>query len=125
MSGPRVNVLPSRGLEVPGAIGEMAPADPRELASELAAHLGRERGGQLLELARTQALTSAAKPGGQSSEFRLSVLLVVAGLALAALGAYNGQPELQSQGVDLLKVVGAGYAISRGIAKAGAAAKKP
>lgn len=109
-----------------GAIGEMPPADPRELAAELAAHLGREQGGALLERARALALAPAGRAGSTTSEFRLSVLLVVAGLALAALGVYNAQPELQAQGVDLLKFVGAGYALSRGLAKAGAAvAKKP
>ena len=92
-----------------------------DLASELGAQVGREAGGQLLEMARSALIVGAARQGPQTSEFRLTMLLVLAGAALAAYGAARGLPELQSQGVDLLKWAGVGYAASRGIAKAGAA----
>ena len=95
------------------------------LAEDLASEVGREAGPALVTMARAQLLAGAGKPGKETSEFRVTALLVVAGLALIGAGVYGDLADLRAYGVDLLKVVGAAYALSRGLAKAGAAASKP
>jgi len=103
----------------------LSQADAKTLAAELAAALGREQGGALLERARAMTLLNANKPGTQTSEFKMACLGAVVGLVLVLAGAFNSQPELQASGLDLVQWSVAGYAVSRGIAKAGAAKQPP
>lgn len=98
--------------------------DPKALATELASLLGREQGGALLEQARAYVLLGANKPGNQTSEFKLTVLGVVSGFAILALGTWKADPELANRGLDLVQWSIAGYALARGVAKAGAAKAK-
>lgn len=102
----------------------MTQADARTLAAELAAVLGREQGDALLEKARALSMVQAATPGAQTSEFKLSVLGVCAGFAILVLGSMNGQTDLADRGLDLVQWSIAGYALARGITKAGAAKAK-
>jgi len=62
-------------------------ADAARLAAELASLLGRERGNLLLQQARTAVLAESAKPGTETSEFKMALLGVVSGFAVLALGA--------------------------------------
>jgi hypothetical protein len=94
--------------------------DAKRLAEELAALLGREQGGALLDQARAFAVLGANKPGTQTSEFKLTVLGVCAGFSILALGTWRADPELANRGLDLVQWSIAGYAIARGVAKAGA-----
>lgn len=98
------------------------PSNPlaESAAETLSAELGRERSSALLERARAWTQLNAGRPGGQTTEFKLSIAATVAGLALAGFGQFAGNPEMASQGVDLVKFAVAGYAVSRGISKAGA-----
>ena len=98
------------------------PDKPLELASQLGGEIGREAGPTLLKQARAALLANASRAGKSTSEFKLSLLLVLGGLAMVAIGAQSGDAALQQQGVDLAKIVGAGYAASRGLAKLGAGA---
>ena len=50
----------------------------------------------------------------------MSGLLVFSGLIMIAMGQWGDKPDLAKQGGDIVAVVGAGYAVSRGLAKAGA-----
>lgn len=95
--------------------------DPKALATELAGLLGREQGGALLEQARALSVLNANRPGSQTSEFKLSILGVLAGLSILVLGSWKGNQELASQGLDLVQWSIAGYAVARGLTKAGAA----
>lgn len=106
-------------------MSESQQPDPKAVATELAGLLGREQGGHLLEMARASVVLSANKPGVQTSEFKMACLGLLVGLALVALGSFNGQPDLQASGLDLVQWSVAGYAVSRGIAKAGAAKQPP
>lgn len=90
------------------------------LASDLGAEVGREAGPSLLKMSRAALLANASRPGESTSEFKMSGLLVIAGLIMIALGLWKGDPVLQEHGVQLAEVVGAGYAASRGISKLGA-----
>lgn len=99
---------------------ELEEQTPEQLAAQLGSKIGKEAGDPILQLAKSHMLLSASRPGATTSEFKLSVLLVLGGLAMIGLGAYTGDATLQQQGVDLAKIVGAGYAASRGLAKMGA-----
>lgn len=90
------------------------------LAAQLGSEIGKEAGPQILEMSRANLLLSASRPGNTTSEYKLSLALIAAGIAMVALGVYKAQPDLQKQGVDLISIVGAGYAASRGLAKLGA-----
>lgn len=90
-----------------------------KLAEELAARVGRSQGSALLDMAKASILLSNNKPGTQTSEFKLSAMLIVAGVVMVILGALKNNPALQSEGIDLAKFVGVGYAASRGLAKLG------
>ena len=92
--------------------------DAKAIAEELAAVLGREQGGILLERARALTLLNANRTGTQTSEFKMAALGVISGFGLLVLGSVNVQPELSAQGMDLVQWSVAGYAVSRGIAKA-------
>lgn len=89
------------------------------LAQKLAAEVGKESGPELLKLARVAMAANASKSGTATSEFKLSALLVAAGMLMVFGGVAKDKPDLQQQGVDLISVVGAGYAASRGLAKLG------
>ena len=94
-------------------------ADAARLAAELASLLGRERGNLLLQQARTAVLAESAKPGTETSEFKMALLGVVSGFAVLALGAYLVQPDLSDRGMDLVQWSIAGYVVARGVAKSG------
>lgn len=93
---------------------------PLELAKDLGAEVGRESAPVILKLTREALLVQASKPGASTSEYKMSALLVIAGLVMVALGEWADKPDLSKQGGDLVAIVGAGYAVSRGLAKAGA-----
>tara|TARA_R110000796_G_scaffold64044_1_gene148209 strand:+ start:1440 stop:1649 length:210 start_codon:yes stop_codon:yes gene_type:complete len=57
------------------------------------------------------------KPGEQTSEFKLAALGIVGAILMGGYGAYIGDSELTSQGVELAKWCIAGYAAARGISK--------
>lgn len=78
-----------------------AELDVDALARRLAEQLGRER----------------AHAGAQTTEFRVTVLLALVGVAMIVAGVWGSQPDLVSQGRELVQWVGAGYAISRGLSK--------
>lgn len=90
-----------------------------KLAEELASRVGRAQGSALLDLAKAHILLANNKPGTQTSEFKLSALLIAAGVVMVILGALKNNPALQTEGIDLAKFVGVGYAASRGLAKLG------
>ena len=96
--------------------------DPLPLAEELGSQIGKEAAPKLLEIVREHLLTTAQKPGNQTSEFQLTAIGLVASLILVSFGAYNADEEMQGRGIELAKWCIVGYAASRGAAKI--AAKK-
>ena len=92
-----------------------------QLASDLARELSGENGAAILKAARSLLAIGGGRQGIYTSEFLMSITLIVAGLVMIGLGLWKGSTDLQGQGSSLISVVGAGYAVSRGIAKAGAA----
>ncbi|MCP3980833.1 MAG: hypothetical protein GY716_16145 [bacterium] len=96
---------------------EQDSAAAEQLASDLGREVGAERGGAILELARAHALCARNRRGSATSEFKVAALLILGGLGMIGLGTYTGDGALVAQGTDLAKIVGAGYAVSRGIAK--------
>jgi len=56
-------------------------------------------------------------PGINTSEFKLSMLAISAGVVLIALGLWRHDEAVTSQGQELIKWAVAGYAVSRGISK--------
>lgn len=100
---------------------DSTPSDkPLALAADLGAEVGREAGAHILKMSRAALLVNASRPGESTSEFKLCGLLVVAGLAMIGLGVWKGDAALQEHGVQMVEVLGAGYAASRGMAKLGA-----
>ena len=59
------------------------------------------------------------KAGPKTSEFKFACLGAVVGLALIALGHFGDNPDLLSNGVQLVEVVVAGYGITRAVTKRG------
>lgn len=92
-----------------------------QLASDLARELSGENGAAILKQARAILVANGGRQGIYTSEFLMSITLILAGLVMIGLGLWKGSTDLQGQGSSLISVVGAGYAVSRGIAKAGAA----
>ena len=99
--------------------------ETKRLAADLAALLGREQGDALLTRSRTLLTLSASRPGHQTSEFRVVLLAVLAGLALVGAAVFTGDERYADQGLELIQWATVGYAVSRGIAKAGAAKQTP
>lgn len=105
----------------------MAEEDiPLELATKLGSEVGKEAGGDLLSMVRKRLLEGAAKPGSQTSEYKLAMTGLIAAAGLLGFGAYQNDVEMQNRGIELAKWCIVGYAGSRGVAKIGAgmAAKK-
>lgn len=57
------------------------------------------------------------KPGYQTSEFWITILLCVAGVGLLAYGVIDNNSNGMTTGGALLVAAGVGYPVSRGIAK--------
>jgi hypothetical protein len=98
---------------------EESPDTDLKLAEDLGSRVGRTQGSAILDLVKARLLLIKHKEGHQTSEFKLSVVLISAGLIILMLGVWHDDSALQSQGIELAKIVGAGYAASRGLAKLG------
>jgi hypothetical protein len=95
------------------------------LASALARELVAEEGHAILKQARATLQGRGQRSGTNTSEYNMSRALIGAGLCMIVIGVLSGHADLQGQGVNLISVVGAGYAVSRGIAKVGASKSEP
>lgn len=91
-----------------------------QLASDLGAEVGREQGDALLKQARAALMANSSRPGSSTSEYKLAMIGILAGLGMVALGVWKDQPDLRTTGADLVTYCAAGYAASRGLAKLGA-----
>ena len=99
---------------------------PLELATELSGEVGREAGPAVLNMVRKRLIEGASRPGTKTSEYKLAALGLLGALGLVGFGAYSGDAEMQSRGIELAKWCIVGYAGSRGAAKIGAGiAAKP
>lgn len=95
------------------------PIPALRLASELGSEVGKEAGPAILDLARTALLTSAGRPGQQTSEFKLAVVGLAGALLMIALGSFKADAEMQTRGIELAQWCIVGYAASRGLSKIG------
>lgn len=62
---------------------------------------------------------SEHEAGASTSEFKMAVLAVGAGLVLVALGLWKDHAELIATGGGIVGLAVGGYGISRGLRKAG------
>lgn len=95
------------------------PTQAVNLAIQLGSEVGKEAAPMILDLARTAMLTNAGRPGQQTSEFKLAVTGLVGALLLIGLGAFKGDAEMQTRGIELSQWCIVGYAASRGLSKIG------
>lgn len=108
-----------RPVTPPDPVSTWARDNVDALASLLGSEVGKEAGPTILKQARLQLLTTSDRSGLETSEGKLALAIVLAGFTMVLVGAWKGYPDLQAQGVDLIKYVGAGYAVSRGLSKLG------
>lgn len=99
---------------------EQQQETPEQVAARLGSQIGEEAGPSILKLSRAALLEHATRPGVNTSEFGITAILLLGGVAMIVAGHYLGDASLQAEGAELLKWIGAGYVASRGVAKLGA-----
>lgn len=65
------------------------------------------------------------RTGFQTSEFIVSLIPILGGIALIIIGAIKGMDSLVNTGMLLSGIGSGGYSLSRGLAKFGAGAAQP